>query len=63
VRVIMNALKAFRTSTLLVGGNNSGKTRILQAIQFRVSVAPTAGLQGADIGMRTGCQLLSDSRT
>lgn len=32
--------------TLLVGGNNSGKSSVLQAIQFGVSVAQTSALQG-----------------
>lgn len=31
--------------TLLVGGNNSGKSSVLQAIQFGVSVAQTSALQ------------------
>lgn len=32
--------------TLLVGGNNSGKSSVLQAIQFGVSVAQTSQMQG-----------------
>lgn len=32
--------------SLLVGGNNAGKTSVLQAIQFGVSVAQTSSLQG-----------------
>jgi AAA15 family ATPase/GTPase len=32
--------------TLLVGGNNAGKSSILQAIQFGISAAQTAGVQG-----------------
>ncbi|MDR3560905.1 MAG: ATP-binding protein [Negativicutes bacterium] len=31
---------------LLVGGNNSGKSSVLQAIQFGISVAQTAAMQG-----------------
>lgn len=32
--------------TLLVGGNNAGKSSVLQAIQFGVSVAQTSAMQG-----------------
>jgi len=32
--------------TLLVGGNNAGKSSVLQAIQFGVSVAQTSSMQG-----------------
>lgn len=34
--------------TLLVGGNNSGKSSVLQAIQFGISVAQTSALQAGD---------------
>ena len=32
--------------TLLVGGNNSGKSSVLQALQFGVAVAQTSAIQG-----------------
>jgi predicted ATPase len=31
---------------LMVGGNNSGKCSVLQAIQFGISVAQTVAMQG-----------------
>ena len=34
------------TANLLVGGNNAGKSSILQALQFGVSAAQTAAIQG-----------------
>lgn len=38
--------------SLLVGGNNAGKSSVLQAIQFGASVAQTAAIQGAWDGDR-----------
>ena len=32
--------------TLLVGGNNAGKSSVLQSIQFGASVAQTSAMQG-----------------
>ncbi|MBP0634256.1 AAA family ATPase [Cupriavidus sp. AcVe19-6a] len=34
--------------TLLVGGNNAGKSSVLQAIQFGASVAQTSAMQGGN---------------
>lgn len=35
------------SSNLIIGGNNSGKTSVLQAVQFAVSAAQTTGLQNS----------------
>lgn len=44
--------------TLLVGGNNAGKSSILQSIQFGVSIAQVTTLQEKLGGRTIVCQLL-----
>jgi predicted ATPase len=39
--------------TLLIGANNSGKSSILQAIHFAVSIAQTAKLVGEGVSWRS----------
>ena len=39
-------------TTLLIGANNSGKSSVLQAIHFAVSIAQTARLVGEDLAWR-----------
>jgi predicted ATP-dependent endonuclease of OLD family len=45
--------------TLLIGANNSGKSSILQAIHFGVSIAQTARLVGEGIAWRNDAFELS----
>ena len=40
---------ALGDATLLIGANNSGKSSILQAIHFAVSIAQSARLVGEDL--------------
>lgn len=41
---------------VLVGSNNSGKSSILQAVQFAVSAAQTSGIEGARWLAGNACQ-------
>lgn len=43
----------FKDTTVLIGPNNSGKSSILQALHFAVSVAQTAKLVGQNINWRS----------
>ena len=45
--------------TLLIGANNSGKSSILQAIHFAVSIAQTARLVGEGVAWRQDTYELS----
>ena len=42
----------FKGTTVLIGANNSGKSSILQALHFAVSVAQTAKIYGSGISWR-----------
>jgi energy-coupling factor transporter ATP-binding protein EcfA2 len=50
---------ALSDATLLIGANNSGKSSILQAIHFAVSVAQTAQLVGEGVSWRSDAFELS----
>src|SRR5690348_2962245 len=43
---------ALNDATLLIGANNSGKSSLLQAIHFAVSIAQSAGLIGEGVSWR-----------
>jgi len=45
---------ALGDATLLIGANNSGKSSILQAIHFAVSIAQSARLVGEGVSWRNG---------
>ncbi len=51
-KLIQEAEIPLQDVTILIGANNSGKSSVLQAIHFAISIAQTAGLVGEGVAWR-----------